>query len=145
ATVTDASNFSTEIALNIYVKDTILMDGGIGDPTKMTRLKWLNSDMAQENTVIKPYTPLKVAGNTIDLLGRKILLNDDGLPKQIQTFFTEEMTGYAKAPKNILHQPFQFNVFSDTQRIAWESSGVQFTAEKEGTVQWQSTSSSPSL
>ncbi len=145
ASITCASNFTTEIALNIIVKDTTLADGGVDEPSKMTRLKWLNSDMAQENTVIKPYTPLKVSGNTIDLLGRKILLNNDGLPKQIQTFFTEEMTGYTKTPKNILQQSFHFDAYSDTQKIEWISSGVQFTSEKEGTVKWQSTSTSPSL
>ncbi len=145
ATVTDASNFKTEIALNIFVRDTILADGGVNEPSKMTRLKWLNSDLAQQNTVIKPYTPLKVSDNTVSLLGRKILLNNDGLPKQIQTFFTEEMTGYTKTPKNILQEPFHFNVYTDTQRVDWKSSGVEFTSTKEGTVKWQSTSTSPSL
>jgi hypothetical protein len=145
ATVTDASNFKTEIALNIYVREAILADGGVNDPSKMTRLKWLNSDMVQENTVIKPYTPLKVSDNTISLLGRKILLNDDGLPKQIQTFFTEEMTEYSKTPKNILHEPFHFDVYADSQKVNWKSSGVEFTSTTEGTVQWQSTSTSDSL
>ncbi len=145
ATVSDASNFKTEIALNIFVRDTTLADGGVNEPWKMTRLKWLNSDIAQENTVIKPYTALKVTDNTISLLGRKILLNDDGLPKQIQTFFSEEMTDYTKTPKNVLQEPFHFDVYSDTQKVDWKSSGVQFTSTTDGTVQWQSTSTSPSL
>ena len=46
--------------------------------------------MAQENTVIKPYTPLKVKGKSIALLGRKIILNDNGLPEQIQTFLQKK-------------------------------------------------------
>ncbi|HXB07264.1 MAG TPA: glycoside hydrolase domain-containing protein, partial [Puia sp.] len=47
-----------------------------GDPKKMTHLKWLNSTLAQENTVIAPYTPLSIQGDTlINLLGRSIQLS----------------------------------------------------------------------
>ena len=52
------ANDSSEIALNIYVSDKTAQNDGVNEPWKMTRLKWLNSNMAQENTVIKPYTPL---------------------------------------------------------------------------------------
>ena len=145
ATITTDSNFAMEVALNIFVKDTVLEDGGISEPTKMTRLKWLNSSMAQENTVIKPYTPLKVTENTIALLGRKIVLNDDGLPKQIQTFFTEEMTEYAKQVKNILQQPFQFNAYINDQKQVWRKNGVRFTTQEPGTVKWGSSSATDSL
>ncbi len=145
ATIVSNNNPSTEIALNIFVHNETAKNNGVDEPWKMTRLKWLNSDMAQQNNVIKPYTPLKVSGNTISLLGRKILLNNDGLPKQIETFFTEEMTDYATHPKNILQQPFQFDASINNKKIAWKNSGVTFTSKEEGTVKWQSTSTSPSL
>jgi hypothetical protein len=38
--------------------------------------------------VIAPYTPLKVEGNTISLLGRKVELNKDGFPKTDSNFFS---------------------------------------------------------
>lgn len=145
ATVTAESNFSTEIALNILVKDTVIANGGINDPLKMTRLKWLNSAMAQENSVIKPYTALKVTENSIALLGRKIVLNNDGLPKQIQTFFTEEMTDYAKQPKNILHAPFEFNAYTSEEPQAWNMSDIRFTRQEAGLVQWESSGTTDSL
>ena len=145
ATVTADNNPSTEIELNIFVSNETAKNNGVDEPWKMTRLKWLNSTMAQENTVIKPYTPLKVAGNTISLLGRKIILNDDGLPKQIQTFYTEEMTDYTTQPKNILQQPFHFDASVNNQKLRWKSSGVKFTSATEGTVKWQSISTAPSL
>ncbi len=44
----------------LKVNDAVSKKGGINEPQKETRLTWLNSTMAQENEVIKPYIPLKV-------------------------------------------------------------------------------------
>ncbi len=146
ADIKDASGFTIEIALNIYVKDTVLADGGVNEPQKMTRLKWLNSSMAQENTVIKPYTPLKVDGNTIDLLGRKFSLDNYGLPKQIQTFFTQEMTDYTTKPNNILSAPMHFN-FIDTGGASMQlrDLGFQFTNQTPGTVEWSASNTNDTI
>ncbi|MGI8952598.1 MAG: glycoside hydrolase domain-containing protein [Chitinophagaceae bacterium] len=146
AIVTDGENNTTEVELNIFVDDKIIADGGVNEPWKQTRLKWLNSTLAQKNTVIKPYIPLKVDGKNISLLGRKIILNDDGLPKQIQTFFTEEMTSYTNKPKDILQQPFQFFAYDNANtKLAWKNSGVTFTSITPGTVKWKSISASDAL
>ena len=79
------------IAAKIIVGNEVLADAGVGTPDKQTRLTWLNSTLAQPNTVVAPYTPLTVAGNVISLLGRKFEINADGFPKQIQTFFNAEI------------------------------------------------------
>lgn len=78
----------------------------------MTRLPWLNSTMAQENTVIKPYTPLvyNTANREISLLGRKVILSPDGLPSKIQTFFTQEMTEISAKTNEVLASPVKFNI-----------------------------------
>ncbi|MBS1746612.1 MAG: hypothetical protein JST21_10635 [Bacteroidetes bacterium] len=146
ADVKDASGFTIEIALNIFVKDTVLTDGGINEPQNMTRLKWLNSSMAQENTVIKPYTPLKVDGNSIELLGRKLTLGDEGLPIQIQTFFTQEMTDYTTKPNNILSNPIHFD-FIDTAGAAMQlrNIGFQFTNQTPGTVEWSASNTNDTI
>lgn len=86
ATVKVDNSYSKDINLTINVNDQVLTDGGVNEPWKQTRLKWLNSTLAQENTVIPPYTPLVVKGKTISLLGRKVELNNDGFPKSIQAF-----------------------------------------------------------
>ena len=72
-------------------------------------------------------------------------MNENGLPKQVQAFFTEEMTDYAKQPKNILQQPFQFNAYINDQKQAWTKNGVRFTTQEPGTVKWESTSATDTL
>lgn len=145
--VTGSNNFSKEINIAIVLANKTAKDRGVNEPWKMTRLTWLNSTMAQENTVIAPYTALQVSGNTISLLGRKVILDNSGLPKQIQTFFTPEMTRYQDEPNNLLEEEihFHFTKKSDSKDIQLKNDGVKFTLKQPGTVQWTSTNISDEL
>jgi hypothetical protein len=137
-TVSSENNSSKDIQITIVVTNSVAKNHGVNEPWKMTRLTWLNSTMAQDNTVIAPYTALKVSGNTISLLGRKMILDNSGLPKQIQTFFTSEMTGYQNEPNNILAEGmhFHFTKKSDSKDISFKNEGLKFTLKQPGTVQW---------
>ncbi|MEO7044352.1 MAG: glycoside hydrolase domain-containing protein [Ferruginibacter sp.] len=146
-TVTSAAAAPVQIQLTINVSDKTLADGGISEPWKMTRLKWLNSTMAQENTVIAPYTPLEVSGKTISLLGRKIELYDNGFPKQIKTFFTPEMTGYSDTANNLLTEGihFHFTKKSDNKDIKFKNGDIKYVEQNPGTVKWSAVSTSAEL
>src|SRR5262249_22159921 len=136
------------IKIFITVSQRVAVESGAGSPEKMTRLKWLNSTLAQENTVIAPYTPLALQGDTmISLLGRRIQLNRQGFPEQIQTFFTPEMTEIGAEPNNLLAENihFHFTRQSDGKDVRLKSEGLQFTEKTAGTVRWQALSSSPEL
>jgi len=146
ATISINGKPAKTIALTLKVNNAILKDGGINEPWKMTRLRWLNSTMAQQNTVIAPYTPLTVQNNTISLLGRKVMVNKDGFPAQIQTFFIPEMTEYSKTPKNLLTEPLHFHFTKpDGKNMVLKSKGLQFTKTKPGTVQWKAISSNDTV
>lgn len=138
---------SKEISLKIKVEAGITKNGGIDQPENMTRLKWLNSTMAQENSVIAPYIPLMVTDTIISLLGRKLFLNKDGFPAQVQTFFTPEMTGIGTKPNNLFTEPVHFSFYDadGKQPLQWNTSGVNFIKKEPGTVGWQSTSTSTAL
>jgi hypothetical protein len=144
---TGNNSASKEIKIELLVTNEIAKDNGVNEPWKMTRLKWLNSTMAQENTVIAPYTALKVSGNIISLLGRKLILDSTGLPNQIQTFFTPEMTGYQTEPNNLLTERihFHFTKKSGSKDILLKNKGIKFILKQPGTVQWTSTNTSDEL
>ena len=142
-----AGNEIREVKLHIKVNAGLTKNGGIDQPENMTRLQWLNSTLAQENTVIAPYTPLVVSDTVISLLGRKLFLNKDGFPAQIQTFFTPEMTSIGTTPNDLIVEPVHFH-FYDTlgkQPLKWTTNGVQFTKKEPGTVAWESVSISAAL
>ena len=142
ATITAAGLPSRQVKITLDVNDKVLKDKGISEPWKQTRLAWLNSTMAQQNAVIKPYLPLKVEGNTISLLGRKLTLGQNGFPSQINTYFTEEMTRIGTVPNHVLAQPFQFNVRDKAGNIEkWKTGELKIKQIEPGTVTWASTSS----
>jgi hypothetical protein len=133
------------ITLQLKVTNTSAIKGGIEKPWNMTRLKWLNSTIAQENTVIAPYKPLKAKNRVISLLGRKLILGENGLPQKIETFFTEEMTGTKNSPNEILAEPLRFEIETASGLIAWKKASFSYSSKAAGTVKWVSVSSSDKM
>lgn len=146
-TVEVANAPAQKIRLTLTISSKLSKENGINEPWKQTRLTWLNSTLAQKNTVIAPYTPLKVEGNTISLLGRKIELDKNGFPKQIQTFFSPEMTEYTSTPNNLLSENIHFHFVkkADGKNSILKDGGVQFIKKEEGTVQWTAKNANDSL
>jgi hypothetical protein len=161
-TVKIANAAPTTIALSLTIKDTVMQDGGVGLPENQTRLKWLNSTLMQRNTVIAPYTPLEVdlgdaAGGDgrigagagaarVSLLGRKVFVGRDGMPAQIQTFFTPEMTDYSQHANDLLNGPIHFRLTGTDHRVlVFNDSGLTFTKQEAGTVEWMSSSVNAAL
>jgi len=132
-TISPADAAATTIPISLRIDPAILDDGGISHPEEQTRLKWLNSTLMQENTVIAPYTNLEVTGNTISLLGRKLILSPTGLPGQIATFFTPEMTSLTSTPNELLSSPLSFDI-AGAGALSYE--GIKFTKKEPGTVEW---------
>ena len=146
-TVKADQSSATTIQLSIQVENKTAVDHNISHPELQTRLTWLNSTLAQQNDVIKPYTPLKVTDKTIDLLGRKVILNETGFPEQLQTFFNPAMTSITDKAKNILAENIHFHITSTATHkdIAFNAQDFHFTKQEAGTVKWESTSSSAPL
>lgn len=147
ATINSRSKQPTTIQLSVTVRNEVVTDGGISEPEKMTRLKWLNSTLAQDNTVIAPYTALKVKDSSISLLGRKVLIGSDGFLAQVQTFFTPEMTSIGTTPNNLLAEPIHFHFYdaAGKQSQQWQKSGLRFTQQNAGTVKWEAINTSAAL
>lgn len=141
-----ANGESKIIDLKLTVNNQILADRGVGQPNMQTRLTWLNSTMARKNTVIAPYKALTIAGNTISLLGRKFEINNNGFPKQIQTFYNSEMTAYSEKPNEILEEPMHFHFF-DTQKSEekFSPSNFKIITQEPGTISWVSKNTSKNL
>ena len=83
---------------------------GDDDPTKLTRLRWLDSRLAQDNNLVKPFTAVTVHGAQLGILGRQVQLAANGLPAQIESRFDERMTGFARQPLDLLAVPMQLVV-----------------------------------
>lgn len=99
-----------QIPLSINVDATEAVAHGDDDPFKLTRLHWLNSTLAQDNNLVKPFTAITVQGEKLGILGRDIALAASGLPAQIESRFDERMTRFAKTSQPLLSAPMQLLV-----------------------------------
>ncbi|MET3651040.1 glycoside hydrolase domain-containing protein [Dyella japonica] len=98
------------VPLEITVAEGEAVAHGDDDPFKLSRLRWLDSTLAQDDSVVKPFTPVTVDGSVLGILGRDIVLNGDGLPRQISTRFNDRMTGWSSVPTSLLARPVTLTV-----------------------------------
>jgi hypothetical protein len=126
----------------LTVADRTIVAAGDDEPWRHSRLRWLDSTLAFDDEVIAPYTPVQVRGNTVSILGRAVVVGDDGFPERIQSRFTEEMTAVGEKPREVLSRPIQLQVEPATGRalFSWESPGVRFVKQAAGTVAWEADS-----
>ncbi len=83
----------------------------------------------------------------IDLPGKKVILNKDGFPKQVQSYFSKEMNAYSTSPVNLLFESihFHFTKKSNGKNVDLRSKGVQFIQRSEKGLVWTCRSISDSL
>jgi len=144
-TVSAKNAENTKIGIKIKIDEAVAIKNGVNEPWKQTRLTWLNSTLAQKNDVIKPYIPLVVKDNSISLLGRKLVLDKTGFPKNIKTYFTPEMTSLSNTAKEVIHAPISLVAESFAGPEKWQPKGTIFTEEQPGTVKWTAANTSANL
>ena len=69
-TLSSKGGVSRDISITLRVGKDVAVNHGDDKPADLTRLRWLNSQLAADDSIVKPYTPLRVNGTTISLLGR---------------------------------------------------------------------------
>ncbi len=134
------------IRLQLNVTSKILEDSGDGEPQKHSRLRWLNSRLGLDTTLVSPYTPLRLEDRTIHCLGRSVELNELGFPERIQSYFTPEVTSVGSQGQDILSGPIQLVVFDGSgRRLTWNEAGMNFDTIGDARVQWHMQSQSGPL
>ena len=102
-----AGGESRALPFEIVVKGKTLEDGGVSDAWRLARLKWLNSYVGCEETVTKPYELVLVdaASRTVKILGRELVLGEDGLPAQVVSYFNGSNSRLQEKGMNLLSRP----------------------------------------
>ena len=121
---------STAISLRISVKGAYLPDHGEGDLWRMARLRWLDSTLGLDDKIIPPYTPVKVNGSTVSILGRKITFGVLGLPVSIA------------AGREVLAKPMTFDVITEVGTAKFAPSPTKIVKHEEGVAALETISKS---
>ncbi len=127
-----------KMPLTITVEAGQAVAHGDDDPNRLTRLRWLNSTLAQDDALVKPFTAITVKGSTLGLLGREVKLDNNGLPAQITSRFDERMTGFAARPTAMLAAPMRL-VVEDAggKHVLTASASPSVQADGPAKVHWQ--------
>lgn len=115
---------AAQFGVEIQVDGKILEDAGDKDTWRLSRLRWLNSTMGLEDTILSPYTPLKREDNTIHLLQREIEFNNAGMPSSIKSNDHE-----------ILKNPIEFKIEQADQEISWQAKKHRVIKENDAVVE----------
>lgn len=137
-TVSAVGTESQSVNINIWISDRILTDHGDSDINRLSRLRWLNSELACNNDIVRPFIPLSVNERTIRCLGRSVKLNEYGLPEAISSYYTEEMTAIGSKATPILQAPFRFILEQNRKIIPWQNKSFRFVQKEQGKTSWES-------
>lgn len=126
-----------QVPLVITVEAGQAVAHGDNDPFKLSRLRWLNSTVAQNDDLVKPFTAVAVHGAALGILGRDVRLAPSGLPAQIDSRFDERMTGYVKTPRALLTAPMRLLVQDAAGTHALNAQGLpHIQIDGPGKVHW---------
>ena len=137
ATVSAKDAPATMIALRFQVAADTIRHAGDDEPWRLTRLRWLDSRLDVDDGLVPPYTAVEVSGDTIGVLGRRLVLGSDGLPISIKSFFDIEMTRIGSQSREMLTGPVRLVAERAGAPLAWSPGGVKLTRRGEGAVEWE--------
>lgn len=127
-----------KIKIHLTVSNDKVNNYGYDEDGRLSRLAWLNSKIAQDESVVKGYTPVRIEGETISLLGRQIVLGASGLPKAIHSFFDAGNMKLNNDSEPILADDIKFIIEkSDGQHLQLEPQKIKFTHHSPAKACWQ--------
>jgi hypothetical protein len=140
---TDQSFFDIVIA----VDQSAIKDAGDDEPWRHSRLRWLDSTLAQDDEVVRPYMPVTVKGLTLGVLGRKVVLGRFGMPERIESYFAPQMTRLSSSPRQILALPIALSIQGASGNfLGWRlTEPPVFVKRTPGTVAWETKATSGAL
>jgi Family of unknown function (DUF6067) len=108
---------------DVEVMPDFIRDGGVDEPSRLARLKWLNSTVGSSGSVTSPYTPLRISERTVACLGREVQFGEDGFPTSIKVNANE-----------LLAAPVALKVYSGSTTVEWKSKSIIYSADADRVV-----------
>jgi len=135
---------SDTIFIKLHVLNKIIANHGDDSPKNMTRLRWLNSTIGTDpNFIVKPFEVVKIDDKTISIIGRDIELNEYGLPENISSYFTQEMTSLKKDKEEILAGPIRFELINEDGKLEnWNTNPYTIDQSYVSEANWESINTS---
>ncbi|MCE5345192.1 MAG: DUF6067 family protein [Bacteroidales bacterium] len=138
-----ASGEKRIIPLLLKVSGEAVPDHGYNEGSRLSRLNWLNSTLGFDDEVTKGYTPVKVEGNSISILGRTLTLAENGLPASVISYFGPSNQSLVDKGEPVVSNPFRFIIELANGKIVRLIPGdLKFTESKPSRVSWNALNTS---
>ncbi len=134
------------LALTIKVDGPPINDEGVNDAWRLARLKWLNSQVGESETLVtRPFTPIKVdeKNRTLDILGRRLTLGRNGIPEQFTSYFSGSNTRILKEGTNAFIAPPKLTSVSNGNELELSGDRFKFTKITPVAVSWEADIGNP--
>lgn len=146
--VTLASRGTAPRTINVSVRvgQELIVNHGDDAPENLTRLRWLNSQLATDDGIVPPYTPMRLAGRTVSLLGRSLSFGADGLPSGIRSYFSSNNTSLGTTGRDVLAAPVRFVVRDEGGReVRFAGAAPKVVKQAAGAIAWSAARSGGGL
>lgn len=140
--VTLASRGTAPRTINVTVRvgKELIVNHGDDAPENLTRLRWLNSQLAADDGIVPPYTAMRLVGNTVSLLGRSLTFGADGFPSRIRSYFSSNNTSIGATARDVLAAPVRFVVRDEAgSEVRLAGAAPKVTKRAAGAIAWTST------
>jgi hypothetical protein len=135
-----------KVRLELNVTSSVAIAHGDNNPFTLGRLRWLDSQLAGDDGIVRPFTPVKAVDNVVSCLGRDVALNSSGLPQKITSHFSPEVTSLVPAGRDILAGPIELAIEdSGGKTTPWNRKGFAYTKKAEGVAAWRGESQAGNL
>ncbi len=128
------------IKVTLHVDAHTITSHGDNDPARLSRLRWLDSRLAEDNSIVPPFTAVRRRGDTVSVLGRSIVVGATGFPSRILSRFTGGNTQIGNTARNIIAAPMSILVDTGAGVVSWHGGGVHYTPQLPGAMEWTATS-----
>ncbi|MBQ6284629.1 MAG: hypothetical protein IJK70_07560 [Bacteroidales bacterium] len=143
--IVSSSRGKVKLPVSITVGDGIVEEKGCSSGNNLSRMSWLNSTLGQEPTVTKGFNPLKRDGNVIKLLGRELIIGEDGFPAGIKSYFNKSVETFNDKGTDVLSASVAFIVtLADGNVLELKNGRPEFN-DGEASISWIGSNKSKQL
>jgi Rib/alpha/Esp surface antigen-like repeat protein len=136
-TVSTADGSSKRVRVTIDVQPERAANHGYDTPELMARLAWLNSTVGTDpDFIIAPFEPVHINGHSLRILGRTVELGASGLPDQLFSYFSPELTHLEDTPQPVLALPIRLSIIIDGRPEALQAADYRVLQEARGRAAW---------
>lgn len=140
-----AAGASKTVRIELQVEGEPIPDRGDGDLWRLSRLRWLNSDIGHDSCISTGYLPLQVEDRQVSCLGRAVAFGDAGFPSSIRSYFSRTGDAIAEEAEEILHSAVELKAEWGDEQLIWKAGGTQLEQVGTGRVLVHSSMSADGL